>query len=172
MSIYHTHHIVPRHMGGTDDPSNLVRLTIEEHAEAHKKLYEEYGKEEDRIAWLALSGQITLSEASKMAHILGSYRGGYAKKPNKVPAHNKIDCYCVGCRKRMKPSQKGHKLCFKKAYGLERTPNSSFFTSEKGKDMSKRNNAISTCPRCNKQGQYRAMKRWHFDKCKANHDSR
>jgi len=75
MSIYHTHHIVPRHMGGTDDPSNLVRLTIEEHAEAHKKLYVEYGKEEDRIAWLALSGQMTMAEASKNAIKLGSIKG-------------------------------------------------------------------------------------------------
>jgi len=24
------------------------------------------------------------------------------------------------------------------------------------------------CPKCNKVGQYRAMKRWHFDKCKSN----
>lgn len=32
----HRHHKVPRHMGGTDDPDNLVLLTIEEHAEAHR----------------------------------------------------------------------------------------------------------------------------------------
>ena len=38
--IYHNHHIIPKHMGGSYDPSNLVRLTIEEHAEAHKTLYE------------------------------------------------------------------------------------------------------------------------------------
>lgn len=54
-------------MGGTDDPSNLIELTIEEHAEAHKKLYEEYGLEEDRIAWLCLSGQITNAEANILA---------------------------------------------------------------------------------------------------------
>jgi hypothetical protein len=39
----HKHHIVPRHMGGTDDPSNLIELTVEEHAEAHRKLWEQYG---------------------------------------------------------------------------------------------------------------------------------
>jgi predicted molibdopterin-dependent oxidoreductase YjgC len=30
----HKHHIIPKHMGGTDDESNIIELTIEEHAEA------------------------------------------------------------------------------------------------------------------------------------------
>ena len=54
----HKHHIIPKHMGGTDDPSNLITLTVEEHALAHKKIYEEHGKREDYLAWKALSKQI------------------------------------------------------------------------------------------------------------------
>ena len=57
-------------MGGSNDPSNLVRLTIEEHAEAHKKLYEKYGKWEDKIAWKVLSGQMTHAEANRQKNIL------------------------------------------------------------------------------------------------------
>jgi hypothetical protein len=49
-------------MGGTDDPSNLVKLTIEEHAEAHRILYEKYGLDEDRLAWLGLSKMIDKKE--------------------------------------------------------------------------------------------------------------
>ena len=67
MTIYHWHHIVPKHAGGTDDTSNLVRLTVEEHAEAHKKLYEQYGREQDRIAWLGLSKRIDKEEARILA---------------------------------------------------------------------------------------------------------
>jgi len=51
----HKHHIIPRHMGGTDDPSNLIELTVEEHAEAHRKLYEEHGLWQDKVAWQGLA---------------------------------------------------------------------------------------------------------------------
>jgi hypothetical protein len=30
--LFHKHHIIPKHAGGTNDPSNLIELTIEEHA--------------------------------------------------------------------------------------------------------------------------------------------
>lgn len=46
----HKHHIIPRHMGGTDEPENLIELTPEEHAEEHRKLYEEYGHWQDNNA--------------------------------------------------------------------------------------------------------------------------
>ena len=39
--MLHKHHKIPKHSGGSDDPENIVYLTPEEHAEAHKKLYEE-----------------------------------------------------------------------------------------------------------------------------------
>lgn len=60
--MLHKHHIIPRHAGGTDDPDNLVYLTVEEHAEAHKQLYEEYGRWQDKLAWQGLSGQIGKEE--------------------------------------------------------------------------------------------------------------
>ena len=63
----HKHHIIPRHAGGTDDPSNIVELTIEEHAEAHRKLYKKYGRWQDKVAWKSLSQQITFAEATRQA---------------------------------------------------------------------------------------------------------
>lgn len=45
-------------MGGTDDPNNLKEVTLEEHAQAHKELYEKYGHWQDKFAWLGLSGQL------------------------------------------------------------------------------------------------------------------
>jgi len=58
----HNHHKIPKHMGGSDSPSNIEALTVTEHAQAHKELYEKYGKKEDKCAWLALSKQIGKEE--------------------------------------------------------------------------------------------------------------
>jgi hypothetical protein len=78
----HTHHIIPRHAGGTDDPSNLVELTIEEHAEAHKQLYEQYGRWQDLVAYRGLQGLIT--EEERIEIMYAARRGGgnffYGKK--------------------------------------------------------------------------------------------
>lgn len=72
MTIYHIHHITPKHMGGTDNPENLIKLTVSEHAEAHRILYEQYGLEEDKLAWLGLSGIISKEElVEKLSKLAG-----------------------------------------------------------------------------------------------------
>ena len=45
-------------MGGSNHASNIVVLSVEEHAETHRKLYEEHGKWQDKIAADMLCGQI------------------------------------------------------------------------------------------------------------------
>ena len=65
----HIHHIIPRHMGGSSDPLNLIELTRAEHAEAHMKLYEQFGKKEDLGAYFLLTGQT--DEAAKISSSLG-----------------------------------------------------------------------------------------------------
>lgn len=56
MTIYHKHHIIPKHLGGTDDSSNLVEVTVEQHAALHKQLWEDLGHWEDKLAWEGLAG--------------------------------------------------------------------------------------------------------------------
>lgn len=69
----HKHHIIPRHAGGTDDPSNIVELTVEEHAEAHRLLYEKYNRKQDLAAFLGLSGLASKKEIYEI--ILEDRRG-------------------------------------------------------------------------------------------------
>lgn len=59
-------------MGGTDDSSNLVLLTVEEHAAAHHQLFLLHGKKQDELAWKGLLGLIDKEE---MARQLASLNG-------------------------------------------------------------------------------------------------
>ncbi len=107
--VLHKHHIIPRHAGGSDDSSNLIELTIEEHAEAHRLLYEQYGREEDRLAWKGLAGLIGKDEMVRAKASLNSSRPGdlnpfYGKKhtdttKQKISKKNKGHSYNKGIPK-------------------------------------------------------------------------
>jgi hypothetical protein len=75
-SMLHKHHIIPRHMGGSDDPTNLVELTPAEHAEAHRLLYEQHGHWQDYVAWQGLAKLDANFDAAKQAIIEGGRKGG------------------------------------------------------------------------------------------------
>ena len=69
-------------MGGSNDDSNLIELTIEEHANAHRLLYERYNKEEDYLAWQALSAQIGHDEITYRKNSIGGKNNkGRVKSP-------------------------------------------------------------------------------------------
>ncbi len=74
-------------MGGSDDPSNLIELTIEEHAAAHLALYEEHGRWQDKLAWQGLSGQIGKEEVIRLAKV----------KANSIPKPHLSKLYKERC---------------------------------------------------------------------------
>jgi len=73
--MLHKHHIIPRHMGGTDEPSNLIELTPAEHAEAHRLLYEQHGHWQDYVAWQGLANLASKAEHTKMLLSLAGKKG-------------------------------------------------------------------------------------------------
>ncbi len=119
--VLHKHHIIPRHAGGTDDESNLVYLTVEEHAEAHRLLYEQYGRKEDYLAWRGLAGLIGKDEMIREKMSLNSSRPGelntfYGKKHSEET------------KRKISEKKKGQ------GKGVKRAP----FTEEHRKNISKR----------------------------------
>lgn len=83
----HRHHLIPKHMGGTDEEENLTPpISIEMHAAFHKDLYEELGHPYDYIAWKALSGRVTSEEARIEAAIVGQANSEKYKN-RKLKAH-------------------------------------------------------------------------------------
>lgn len=80
----HKHHIIPKHQGGSDDPSNLIEVTVEEHAELHRIRYEETGNHYDWLAWKGLTGQIGKDEILKEIYRQNGYRcsqGNFGRIP-------------------------------------------------------------------------------------------
>ena len=126
----HKHHIIPRHMGGSDDPSNLVMLTVEEHAMAHKLLWETHGKIQDKIAWMCLSGQIDNSEAIRLA--------GISANLGKVVSEE--------TRKKMSISRKGQKRT------VETKTNISNALKDKQKTAQHKMNLMGKRPHVNQSG--------------------
>ena len=58
------HHLTPKHRGGTDS-DGLVEVTKTQHAMFHWCEWQRLGLQEDRIAWLALCGNLRAGELSE-----------------------------------------------------------------------------------------------------------
>lgn len=116
--MLHKHRIIPGHMGGTYEESNVVLLTIEQHANAHKVLWETHGCWQDRLAWLALSGTVgkdeiiftKLSEAGKKGGKTNSGRKLTPEHRQKIGQISANRVWTDESRKRISDALKGHKI--------------------------------------------------------------
>lgn len=148
-------------MGGSNDPSNLIELSVEEHAEAHRKLYEELGNWQDLIAWKTLSGQINSDDARKLASIVTwTGRKHSDISIQKIKEARKKQVISKETRIKMSQTRKGRKLTWDTK---NLTPEANEKRSKALKDISK---PKFQCPHCGRTGGNPAMKRWHFDNCK------
>lgn len=75
----HRHRILPGHMGGTYDPDNVILVEVTKcdrnrasHSMWHFASWQLWNKEEDRIAWKSLAGQLGQEER---IHALNSLAG-------------------------------------------------------------------------------------------------
>lgn len=179
----HKHHIIPKHMGGPDTPENIVELTIEEHANAHRILYEKYGKIEDYLAWKGLCGQIDRKEL-----LVELYRqnGRIQGKSNKGrPAWNRgLSMSEEQKHKLKKPKSEEHKQNLRKPkqnttkmgkyertesikLKLKNAAKAQFETAEYRKVHSDKIKSVrSKCIYCGFESVPGNINRWHNDRCK------
>ena len=167
----HIHHIIPKHAGGTDDPTNLIELTVEEHAEAHRLLYELHGRLEDKRAWLGLAK--IMSGKDIIQEILKQPKSEAWKEKNRKPKKDNSKYFGNTNAKSLagKPKTEEHKRKISEAHkGKVREP-----FSEEWKQALKDAQArqpVRTCPHCNMTGKGANMTRYHFKNCKRNKDGK
>lgn len=178
----HKHHIIPKHCGGTDDPSNLIEVTVEEHAQIHHNLWMLEGREQDKIAWLALSKQIGKEEARIAAckavvsqpEVREKCRQS-ALKRLKEGTHNLIglnEKRVVDGTHNFLDGEKNRQTQLKRVE--DGTHNFLSGEIQRRDNKNRLENGthpsipIYTCPHCGKVGKGFGMFRWHFDNCETN----
>lgn len=179
MKTTHTHHIVPKHMGGSDDPSNLVELTVEEHAEAHRVLFEQYGRWQDQAAWQLLSGRVGRDAILKTFAI--EAKRELMKDPEWIEMVRTKKS--IGLKKFFdnggKPWNKGKKCPILSERAKKQVAEGRYHCIgdfHRGKTFSDEHKAslkakaklrpILTCEHCGTQAQPGMFARWHGDNCR------
>ena len=179
----HIHHILPVRLGGTEDESNKVELTVEQHAEAHRRLYEQHGKTEDLQAWKGLAALVgkdeevyearrattTARNSRDIAAGTHNFQGDRNPSRRKVAAgthhwqaHNGHSARQAVDERQRELVRDGEHHWLSAEHAAEVGARSKRLISE-GKHPF---GAKRTCPHCGKAGQGAAMTRWHFDNCR------
>jgi len=132
MTLTHKHHIIPKHMGGTDDPSNLIELSVEDHAKAHLDLYEKYGNEYDRIAYESLMKRLPKEEIVRQV-----CRATHLGKPKNPEAVEKMRQTKLGTTQTPESNKKRSETLKRKFQDGEFRPG--FSTAPKTEEHKKKN---------------------------------
>jgi hypothetical protein len=76
----HKHHIIPKHRGGSNEPSNIIEVSLTQHAMFHYCEWRLYGKRADYVAWKRLVGNLKDEELVHQKLIMGGENGGRKTK--------------------------------------------------------------------------------------------
>jgi len=153
-----SHHIIPRCMGGSNDLSNLVELTPEEHYVAHQLLSRMYPENLS-----LLHAAFMMASTRKGNKIYGWLRKRFVKEKSKSMMGNKNGVNSPG-NTGMKHSTETRQKIANANIGKKHTEETKKLLSEKKKGIPK---IKSECPHCNRLFSPTNMARYHGDKCKS-----
>jgi hypothetical protein len=80
----HNHHVIPKYEGGSDDPSNLVELTVTQHAMWHFAEWKRKGRWQDEKAWKGLARLLSHQEVVEEAVRAGARKAGAKIRDNRL----------------------------------------------------------------------------------------
>jgi len=71
----HRHHILPKYKGGADNPTNLVEVSVTQHAMFHYCNWQLWGDKRDWLAWKGLTGEVGREEIIEQLRLEGAKKG-------------------------------------------------------------------------------------------------
>lgn len=178
------HHILPRSLGGSDDPSNIICLTVRQHYIAHWMLWKAYGGSM-AVAFDYMSG-IKRYGSRLPSRTVEALKADVSKRISERPVSKET-------RQKQRAAKLGRSLPEKTKnklrvamLGQRRGPEFAAKVSQAKRGIatrgsgwshsedtlakmsaSNRNRPMITCPHCTKVVKdHGGAKRWHFDKCK------
>lgn len=153
----HLHHIVPRSRGGSNHPSNLIKLSAYDHALTHALDFLDGGPQFDfrHEGWLLLPDDIRQKCKEERAKRMREREVSDTtrEKIGKSSRERMLAglAAIAGSGNKGKPKSSAHKEKIRKA--------------NKGKPK-----PLLQCPHCGKWGRgHSAMSRWHFNNCRSIH---
>ena len=169
------HHILPRSLGGTNLPNNLVKLTGREHFICHWLLVKMVtGPAREKMIYAFRMMRVTSRDHSGNRYktkLTSRIFAKYRKEHFEIHSKNmkgrisptkgkKFGPQSIELRLRNSQSNMGKNLG--KEPGNKGKPQPDCIKNKKRKPK-----PIVTCPHCGSVGGKSAMARWHFDKCKS-----
>lgn len=169
------HHIIPRSLGGTNLPDNLVKLTGREHFICHWLLMKMVtGPAREKMIYAFRMMRVTSKdhsgnryETTLTSRIFAKYREEHIEIHSKnmkgrvSPTKGK-KFGPQSMERRLRNSQSNMGKNLGKEPGNKGKPQPDYI-----KDKKRKPKPIVTCPHCGAVGGKSAMARWHFDNCKS-----
>lgn len=182
---YEHHHIIPRSLGGTNSPENLVFLTAKEHYVCHCLLIKMVLGEDKRKMVFAVH-KMQFSNSSGQHRYRSSVYEYYRKMhslsvsavhKNKVTSDEtkrkisiaktgqKLGSQSATTKRKKSEALKGRK--FPNRFDSAETTKKRSLAQHKNWITRKQNQVILLCPHCQKSGTSKGnMNRFHFDNCR------
>jgi hypothetical protein len=110
---FHKHHIIPKHLGGSDAPSNLILLHPYDHAIAHYVRWKMYGTDGDAWAFNRLKGWLNdgaftvkgMRHSEETKKVIGQHSAVRIRQPHTEETKAKISAAKAGKESNRKGSK-------------------------------------------------------------------
>jgi len=126
--MLHKHHLLPKYKGGTDDSTNLVEVTVTQHAMFHFCNWQLWGDKRDWLAWRGLTGEIGKEEILLQISVLAAQKSNaLGATPARIAAAKRVQAKGAEAAKSEK-SKKKRKETFKSIAHQQGSTNSQYGT--------------------------------------------